>query len=85
MTGLSLVAPPVSEVILSSWLNRAAVLHGVRWHHLLEWSGCSGLERQWLMTSLPKQTSLLFLEWFDQPRSTFGDARTVGWAACSMV
>jgi hypothetical protein len=34
-----LVAIPTQNELLSSWLDRTAALHGVRRHHLLEWSG----------------------------------------------
>ena len=42
MNRLSLIAEPVPNEILSSWLDRTATLHGVRRHHLLKWSGYRG-------------------------------------------
>jgi hypothetical protein len=34
---LCLIANPVKDEILSSWLERTALLHGLRLHHLLDW------------------------------------------------
>jgi hypothetical protein len=42
LSQLSLVAIPTHNELLSSWLDRTATLHGVRRHHLLEWSGYRG-------------------------------------------
>lgn len=37
-----MVAIPAGNELLSSWLDRTAVLHGVQRHHLLAWSGYRG-------------------------------------------
>jgi hypothetical protein len=40
MRGLPIIALPVNDELLTSWLDRTALLHGLERQQLLTWAGC---------------------------------------------
>lgn len=81
MTSLSLIALPVSNEILSSWLDRTATLHGLHRHHLLNWSGCNTDQTSMVDDELA-DADLVALARMMRSSETDVWKRTHGWLGC---
>lgn len=81
MSQLSLIATPAHDELLSSWLDRTANLHGVRRHHLLEWSGYRGRTGRQL-DQVVNETDIAIIARMMRSGKSEIYARTHTWLGC---